>query len=62
MNELFNLLRKWPLLLIGLVLFGWGVLMAQGEDQSDARALLLGVASVLIGAGIVIIVNNRDGE
>ena len=55
MNEWRNLLGRWPLLLVGLSLFLWGVSLAEGQDQSDARALLLGVASVLIGAGIVLV-------
>lgn len=60
MTQLLNLLRKWPLLLVGLALFLWGISLADGEeDKSDARALLLGVASVIIGAGMVVVVGNE---
>jgi hypothetical protein len=61
-NELLGMLKKWPLLLVGLALFLWGVALASDEDPSDARALLLGVASVLIGAGIVVVVGTETAD
>jgi len=58
-EQLLNMLRRWPLLLVGLALFLWGISLADGEDRSDARALLLGVASVLVGAGMVVVVGTE---
>jgi uncharacterized membrane protein YqgA involved in biofilm formation len=46
---------KWPLLLIGLfiILLGTTLFTVNDIDRSDARSLLLGVGSILLGAGIV---------
>lgn len=60
MKDLGDVLRRWPLLLVGLALFLWGISLAgDGEDKSDARALLLGVASMMMGAGLVVVVGNE---
>lgn len=45
---------RWPLLLIGLaVIIAAVATLSSGEDRSDARALLLGVGAILLGAGLV---------
>lgn len=45
---------RWPLLLIGLaVMVIASGMFEPGEDESDARALMLGVGAILLGAGLV---------
>lgn len=53
-------LGRWPLLLLGLCIIGAGVALSDGQgDASDARALLLGIGAVCVGAGIVLISRDR---
>jgi hypothetical protein len=53
----WDALGRWPLLTVGVLLVGWAVqFLADAGDRSDARALVLGVGAMLMGAGLVLIV------
>lgn len=55
-------LARWPLLLVGLTVLGFAVaLFGDREDPSDARALLLGLGCVMVGAGIVLVAWGKPG-
>lgn len=46
-------LGRWPLLASGLIVLGLDVgLLAESTERATAIALLFGVGSVLVGAGI----------
>jgi hypothetical protein len=48
---------RWPLLIAGLLLVWWSVqFLADEGDRSDARALVLGLGALLMGAGLVLVV------
>lgn len=52
---------RWPLLVIGGVLVAYAATsLVDLGDPSDARALLLGIGSMLLGAGLVLIVQGVD--
>ena len=56
MDRLLDALGKtrWPLLLIGLTVMAIASgMFRDSEDRSDARALMLGVGAILLGAGLV---------
>jgi hypothetical protein len=55
-------LLRWPLLAVGLVIVGLSVGLAQADDPSDTRALLLGLGCVLCGAGIVLVVLGKKDQ
>jgi hypothetical protein len=55
-------LSRWPLLLLGLIIIAVGVGLADAADPSDARALLLGIGAVCVGAGIVLISRDQGGD
>lgn len=58
-----NHLRRWPLLLTGLLVITAAIgLFGDRDDPSDARALLLGLGCVLVGAGIAIVVMRPQGD
>lgn len=45
-------LKKWPLLATGLAILGVDLTLLGGEERAYALALLFGVGSVMVGAGI----------
>lgn len=45
-------LRRWPLLAAGLAVLGVDLALLSGGERALALALLLGVGSVMVGAGI----------
>lgn len=53
-------LRKWPLLIVGLMCLGWAMTLADRDDPSDMRALLLGVGAVIVGTGLTLVVLGFD--
>lgn len=54
---LYRLILRWPLAIVGLVIIGWAVTkLSDQRDTSDARALLLGIGCVLLGAGLADII------
>lgn len=56
---------RWPLLIIGLIIMLLASdMFSAGEDESDARALMLGVGAILLGAGLVRLVyyDKRDDD
>lgn len=53
-----QVVMRWPVLIAGLALIGWGVALVDTTDPSDARALLLGVGCVLVGAGLALVVGH----
>lgn len=63
-DKLADVLAAWPLLLVGVVVLGIGATLAyRSGDAADARAALMAVGAVLIGAGIVrVIVHHRHHD
>jgi uncharacterized membrane protein HdeD (DUF308 family) len=62
-KDLESTLSRWPLLVTGLTVIALGLgLFVDGDDKSDALALLLGVGCVLVGAGIVRVVEHDDHD
>ena len=55
LREFVRALARWPLLLVGLVICTYGVVeLAEAEDRSDARAFVLSLGAVLLGAGLAL--------
>lgn len=53
-------LSRWPLLIVGLAVLTYGVLdLRDPSDPSDARAFVLAVGSLVLGAGLVLVVLDR---
>ena len=54
---MYDFFKKWPLLLAGLTLVGWGVTSLVDEsDTSDPRAFVLGIGAMLMGSGLALII------
>jgi len=55
-------LARWPLLAAGLTVLAVDIgLIADGADKRTAIALLFGVGSVMVGAGIAHVLG-KDGD
>jgi hypothetical protein len=62
MREILDALSKWPLLVTGLAVIALSVgLLGEQDEKSKVLALMLGLGSVLVGAGIVRVVEH-DGK
>lgn len=63
MREAFAALSRWPLLVTGLAVIALGIgLLGEADEKSQALALILGLGSVLVGAGIVRVVEHGDPD
>lgn len=55
MKESLGHLTRWPLLVMGVLLLAFAAEFSDPQDTEGIRALLLGVGSVCVGAGIVLV-------
>lgn len=55
---IWDALKRWPLLVIGIILIGWGTKLS----SSDGRALLFGSGSIVLGAGLAVIIMNYAND
>jgi hypothetical protein len=55
-------LKKWPLLIVGIVMLGWGVKLVDQKDPSDARSLLIGLGCLLLGVGLGEVLRKDCGD
>lgn len=49
---MWEALSKWPILIVGIIMLGWGVKLVDTKDPSDARSLLIGIGCLLLGVGL----------
>lgn len=59
---IYKALRRWPLLILGTLIIAWAVSITTAQDPTEARALLFGVGSVLLGSGLAVVILGYSKE